>query len=374
MNTKIWLSPPHLSGFESEFIQQAFKNNYVAPAGSNIEHFENDLEKYLSDGSYVTAVSSGTAAIHLALILLGIKSGDEVLCQTKTFVASVNPVRYLGAVPVFVDSEPETWNMCPKLLELAINDRIKKGKKPKAIIIINLYGMPYKVNEIHAIASAYNIPVVEDSAEALGSKYHNKKCGTFGDYAILSFNGNKIITTSGGGALICRSKKEKNKALYLATQAKDSAVEYNHKNIGYNYRMSNITAGIGRGQFTVLEKYIALRRRNFDYYYNALHHIKDIVFLKEPKGFYTNRWLTCILLKTHKMREDIRILLQENNIESRPSWKPMHLQPVYKNYDSYLNGVSYDLYKKGLCLPSGSSLTEKDLKRITNIIKSYFEK
>src|SRR5690606_14506237 len=270
MNTKIWLSPPHLSGFESEFIQQAFKNNYVAPAGSNIEHFENDLEKYLSDGSYVTAVSSGTAAIHLALILLGIKSGDEVLCQTKTFVASVNPVRYLGAVPVFVDSEPETWNMCPKLLELAINDRIKKGKKPKAIIIINLYGMPYKVNEIHAIASAYNIPVVEDSAEALGSKYYNKKCGTFGDYAILSFNGNKIITTSGGGALICRSKKEKNKALYLATQAKDSAVEYNHKNIGYNYRMSNITAGIGRGQFTVLEKYIALRRRNFDYYYNAL--------------------------------------------------------------------------------------------------------
>lgn len=374
MNSKIWLSPPHLSGFENEFIQKAFENNYVAPVGSNINGFENDLETYLAKDAHATVLSSGTAAIHLALIMLGVKAEDEVICQTKTFVASVNPVSYLGAIPVFIDSEKDTWNMCPELLEKAIIDRIKKDKKPKAIIIINLYGMPYKVDEIHDIANTYNIPIVEDSAEALGSMYKNQKCGTFGNYSILSFNGNKIITTSAGGAILCRSKEDKEKALYLATQAKDNSSEYNHTSIGYNYRMSNITAGIGRGQLKVIDSYVKLRRRNYDFYFDALNDIQDITFLPEPEGFYSNRWLTCILLSNNKIREELRLKLQENNIESRQSWKPMHLQPIYKHCDSYLNGVSNKLYECGLCLPSGSSLTINDLERIVNIIKSYFEK
>lgn len=374
MNSKIWLSPPHLSGFENEFIQKAFENNYVAPVGSNITNFEYDLETYLAKDAFATVLSSGTAAIHLALIMLGVKTGDQVICQTKTFVASVNPVSYLGATPVFIDSERDTWNMCPDLLEKAIKERIKKDKKPKAIIIINLYGMPYKVDEIHAIAKSYNIPVVEDSAEALGSMYKNQKCGTFGNYSILSFNGNKIITTSAGGALISRTVEDKEQATYLATQAKDSSSEYNHTSIGYNYRMSNITAGIGRGQLKVIDNYVKLRRRNYDYYYNALNDINDISFLSEPNGFYSNRWLTCILLSNNTMRDELRLKLEENNIESRSSWKPMHLQPIYKHCDSYLNGVSNELYECGLCLPSGSSLTENDLERIVNIIKSYFEK
>lgn len=374
MNSKIWLSPPHLSGFENEFIQKAFENNYVAPVGSNITNFEYDLETYLAKDAFATVLSSGTAAIHLALIMLGVKTGDQVICQTKTFVASVNPVSYLGATPVFIDSERDTWNMCPDLLEKAIKERIKKDKKPKAIIIINLYGMPYKVDEIHAIAKSYNIPVIEDSAEALGSMYKNQKCGTFGNYSILSFNGNKIITTSAGGALLSRTVEDKKKATYLATQAKDSSSEYNHTSIGYNYRMSNITAGIGRGQLKVIDNYVKLRRRNYDYYYNALNDINDISFLSEPNGFYSNRWLTCILLSNNTMRDELRLKLDENNIESRSSWKPMHLQPIYKHCDSYLNGVSNELYECGLCLPSGSSLTENDLERIVNIIKSYFEK
>ena len=371
---KIWLSPPHMGGSEQDFINDAFKTNFIAPVGHNITGFETDLETYLSNNSYAIALTSGTAAIHLALVLLNVGKGDEVICQTKTFVASVNPVIYQGATPVFVDSETDTWNMCPILLEHAIKDRINKGKKPKAIIVINLYGMPYKVNEIHNIAKRYEIPVLEDSAEALGSHYHGKPCGTFGDYAVLSFNGNKIITTSGGGALIARSQQEKNKGIYLATQAKDNSVEYNHTAIGYNYRMPNVTAGIGRGQMQVLEKHIELRRRNFNYYFKELNALPEISFLQEPEGFSSNRWLTCVVFENQKQRDDIMKLLESNNIESRPSWKPMHLQPVYKGQDAYLNGTSEDLYSKGLCLPSGSSLTIEDLERITNLIKSYFGK
>ena len=373
LNSKVWLSPPHRSGYEQEFIEDAFKSNWIAPFGPNVIGFEKDIETYLNYNLHVAALSSGTAAIHLALILLNVGKGDEVICQTKTFTASVNPVMYLGAIPIFVDSEEKTWNMSPELLEMAIKERINKGKKPKAIIAINLYGMPYDVEAINKISNHYEIPVIEDSAEALGGSYKGKKCGTFGDISVFSFNGNKIITTSGGGALISANKEVKEKAIFLATQAKDSGIDYSHSEIGYNYRMSNIVAGIGRGQMKVLDKYVALRRRNFNYYYKHLNANNNITFLEEPEGYYTNRWLTCIVLNTNKMREDIRLLLEKNNIESRPSWKPMHLQQVFKTYPKYLNGKSDELYKKGLCLPSGPNLSENDLNRIVKIIKQYFE-
>lgn len=373
LNSKIWLSPPHISGNEQEFINEAFKTNWIAPFGPNVNGFEKDIESYLNKGSYAAALSSGTAAIHLALILLNITRGDEVICQTKTFVASVNPVLYLGAKPIFVDSEKQTWNICPELLETAIKERLLKGKKPKAIIAINLYGMPYNVEAIHKISTYYQIPVIEDSAEAFGSSYKSQKCGTFGDFSILSFNGNKIITTSGGGALISRNKSIKDKTIFLATQAKDKGIEYTHSEIGYNYRMSNIVAGIGRGQIKVLDEYVTLRRRNYQYYFNNLNTYKDISFLEEPNGYFSNRWLTCILFSSKKIREDIRLLLEKNNIEARPSWKPMHLQPVFNLLPKYLNGNSEMIYRKGLCLPSGSNLTESDLKRIVLIIKGYFD-
>ncbi|PWK19969.1 aminotransferase class V-fold PLP-dependent enzyme [Xanthomarina spongicola] len=373
LNTKIWLSSPHMSGHEKKFIKEAFKTNWIAPLGPNVNGFENDLENYLGNKVHVAALTTGTAAIHLALVLLNVKQGDEVICQTKTFAASVNPVTYLGAKPVFVDSERETWNICPELLEHTIKDRIKIGVKPKAIIVINLYGMPYKVKEINAISKKYNIPIVEDSAEALGSSYFDQKCGTFGDMSILSFNGNKIITTSGGGALVSKNKELKSKIIYLATQAKEPGLEYSHVTTGYNYRMSNILAGIGRGQMEVLDNYVELRRNNFKYYLKQLSAINEISFLNEPEGFYSNRWLTCIIFQTNKMRDDILKMLELNNIEARPSWKPMHLQPVFKNYPKYLNGVSDDLYKKALCLPSGSNLTKIELDRIIKLIKQYFE-
>jgi len=372
--SKVWLSPPHMSGYEQKFIDEAFTTNWIAPFGSNVTGFEKDIEKYLNYNSHAAALSSGTAAIHLALILLKVKEGDEIICQTKTFIASVNPVTYIGAKPIFVDSELKTWNICPEMLEIAINDRIKKGKKPKAIIAINLYGMPYNVEAINNISEKYQIPVIEDSAEALGSSYNNRKCGTFGDISIFSFNGNKIITTSGGGALISRDNKTKEKAIFLATQAKNKGFEYDHTETGYNYRMSNILAGIGRGQMEVLDSYVVLRRRNYDFYYKHLNLNKHITFLNEPKGYYSNRWITCILFSTTKMREDIRLLLEKENIESRPSWKPMHLQVLFENCPKYLNGTSEKIYKKGLCLPSGSSLNEQDLNRITSIINNYFER
>jgi dTDP-4-amino-4,6-dideoxygalactose transaminase len=372
MNSKIYLSAPHMSGYEIDFIREALKSNWIAPVGHNVNGFENDLEKYLNFNSHVTALSSGTAAIHLALKMLDISMNDEVICQTKTFVASVNPVKYLGAKPIFVDSETETWNMCPDLLEKAIEDRINKGKKPKAIIVINLYGMPYNVTRIHNIANHYGIPVVEDSAEALGSTYNGQPCGTFGDFSILSFNGNKIITTSGGGALVSRNIKHKESSIFLATQAKEKGLDYNHKTIGYNYRMSNVLAGIGRGQMKVLQDRVQSRRHIHDYYEKALTQISAISFLKEPKACFSNRWLSCMVLETETMRNDIVKCLARHNIESRPSWKPMHLQDLYKNQPSYLNGVSDELYKKGLCLPSSSNLTKTDLKRITTIIIDYF--
>jgi|SRR5690554_337779 len=373
LSSKIWLSSPHMSGHEEEFINQAFSTNWIAPLGPNVNGFEADLELYLGREVHVAALTTGTAAIHLALVLLNIKENDEVICQTKTFIASVNPVRYLGAKPIFVDSERDTWNMCPVLLRQAIIDRIKKGKKPKAIIVINLYGMPHKVREIEKISNEFQIPIVEDSAEALGSSYFNRKCGTFGDFSVLSFNGNKIITTSGGGALVSKSKETKNNAVFLATQAKDPGMEYSHTSMGYNYRMSNVLAGIGRGQMKVLDKYVNLRRSNYHYYLKHLKSVKQISFLNEPEGFFSNRWLTVIILETHKMREDLLEHLQTNNIEARPSWKPMHLQPMYEKFPSYLNGVSEELYKKGLCLPSGSNLTATELSKIVKTIKQYFE-
>ena len=295
IQNKIWLSSPHMGGMEQQFVKEAFDTNWVAPLGPNVTGFEKDIREFLREGVHVAALSSGTGAIHLGLQLLGVESGDEVLCQSFTFSASANPIVYLGAEPIFIDSEKETWNMSPVLLEEAIVDRIKLGKKPKAIIAVHLYGMPYNVAAIHAIAEKYEIPLLEDSAEALGSSYKGIKCGTFGDIAVLSFNGNKIITTSGGGALVSKNKEYTEKAIFLATQARDNAAHYQHSEIGYNYRMSNVLAGIGRGQMEVLNDRVAARRANFDFYYANLAHLPEIQFLVEPKGYFSNRWLTCIL-------------------------------------------------------------------------------
>ena len=372
MDTKIWLSSPHMSGKEQEYINSAFESNWIAPLGPNVTGFEIDIQSYLGDNSLVAALSSGTAAIHLSLILLGITHGDEVICQSKTFSASANPIVYLGATPIFIDSEADTWNLCPEQLEIAIKDRIAKGKKPKAIIAVHLYGMPYKIDEVNKIAEQYEIPVIEDSAEALGSSYKDKKCGTFGAISILSFNGNKIITTSGGGALVTKDKVIKEKAVFLATQARDNAVEYLHSTIGYNYRMSNVLAGIGRGQMEVLDNRVETRRKNYEFYHSNLKDIDTISFLKEPKQHFSNRWLSCILLDSERMREGLRIALDKENIESRPLWKPMHQQPVFKNCPKYLNGISDDLFKKGLCLPSGSNLTDSERNRILATIRTYF--
>jgi len=362
-----------MSGNEEPYIKQAFDSNWVAPLGPNVTNFESDLQEYLEKKVHVAALSSGTAAIHLALILLGVKSGDEVICQSKTFSASANPIAYLGAIPIFIDSEKETWNMCPLQLEIAVKDRIAKGKKPKAIIAVHLYGMPYKIDEINAIAAKYEVPVVEDSAESLGSVYKGQKCGTFGDFSILSFNGNKIITTSGGGALITKTPQEKERAVFLATQARDDAPHYLHSQIGYNYRMSNVVAGIGRGQMTILKSHVAKRRANYEFYENALKDNENIVFLQEPNDCFSNRWLTCILLDSTSQREGLRLALKNENIESRPLWKPMHQQPVFKDAPRYLNGISDELFDRGLCLPSGSNLTDNELNRVIDTMISYFK-
>ncbi len=370
---KIWLSSPHMGGTEQKFVKEAFDTNWVAPLGPNVNGFEKDIEVYLEGDVHAAALSSGTAALHLGLQLLGVTSGDEVICQSMTFAASANPIVYLGAKPIFVDSERKTWNICPIQLEKAIEDRIAKGNKPKAIIAVHLYGMPYDVDAIHQVASSYKIPVLEDSAEALGSSYQGIKCGTFGNIAILSFNGNKIITTSGGGALISKNQAHKEKAIFLATQARDNAPHYEHSEIGYNYRMSNITAGIGRGQMEVLDAHVANRRRNFEFYKKHLEDSSEIKFLEEPTGYSSNRWLTCIETTSYKLRESIRLSLQEENIESRPLWKPMHQQAVFADCDAYLNGVSDDLFDRGLCLPSGSNLEEEDLFRIVSVIKNVLK-
>lgn len=366
---KIWLSPPHMGANEQAYVKEAFDTNWIAPLGPNVQAFESAIEDFVGNNVHAACLSSGTAAIHLGLELLGVATGDEVLCQSFTFAASANPIKYLGASPVFIDSEPDTWNLDPVLLEKAIKERIQAGKKPKAIVAVHLYGMPYKVEAVHAVAKHYGIPVLEDSAEALGSSFNGINCGSFGDMAILSFNGNKIITTSGGGALLAKSKETKEKAVFLATQARDSAPHYQHSHIGHNYRMSNVLAGIGKGQMEVLKDRVGARRRNFEFYKKHLGDLEMISFPEEPKGYFSNRWLTCILTPSLEVREKIRKTLEVENIESRPLWKPMHLQPVFEKETSYVNGVSENLFEKGLCLPSGSSLEEDDLQRICTIIK-----
>lgn len=358
-----------MGGNELKYVKDAFETNWISPAGPHITAFEKELADYLGNGVHVAALSSGTAAIHLALIMLGVTSGDEVICQSFTFAGSSNPILYLNAHPVFIDSEKESWNMDPEILENAIEDRIKKtGKPPKAIITVELYGMPAKLKQIQTIATKYNIPVIEDSAEALGSEYRGAKCGTFGEFGILSFNGNKIITSSGGGALVSRNEELIKKARFLATQARDQAAHYQHSEIGFNYRLSNVCAGIGRGQLEILEDRVKRKREIFQFYYERLNHKYE--FLKEPEGFYSNRWLTSILINDPKQnREDLRIKLEDLNIESRPLWKPMHLQPLYEKYPFYGKGVCERLFDRGLCLPSGTAMKEDTIDLIINVLK-----
>jgi len=377
-NSKIWLSSPHMGGTEQQYVQEAFDANWVAPLGPNVTGFELAIEKYLKDDKFVAALSSGTAALHLGLVLLDVKLGDEVICQTMTFSASANPIAYQGATPIFVDSESETWNICPKSLELAIIDRMAKGKKPKAIIAVHLYGMPYKAEEIKAVAEKYDIPVLEDSAEALGSTYKGKKCGTFGDISVLSFNGNKIITTSGGGALVASNLALKEKAVFLATQARDAAPHYQHSEIGYNYRLSNICAGIGRGQMEVLDDHVALRRKMHAFYVEIFNDIAGVTVFSEPnEAYFSNHWLTAIIIDESKTngisREDLRLAMEVENIECRPLWKPMHLQPVFASYPYYGDAVAENLFNDGLCLPSGSNLTDADRERIKTLILKVFK-
>ena len=378
MQSKIWLSSPHMGENELKYVQQAFETNWIAPLGPHVDGFEQDLARFLGHGSQVAALSSGTAALHLALIMLGVKAGDEVLCQSMTFSASANPIAYLGAKPVFIDSEEKTWNICPELLEEAIRDCISKGKKPKAIIVVHLYGMPAQMDRIMALARQYEIPVVEDAAEALGSTYKGQPLGTFGDFSILSFNGNKIITTSGGGALVSANADWIQKARFLATQARDAAPHYQHSQIGYNYRMSNVCAGIGRGQMEVLPDRVNQRRKNYAFYKESLAGIPAIHFPEEPHhDYFSNRWLSAILVEVEGTalsagREKIRLALEKENIESRPLWKPMHLQPVFADSPFYGDGTSETLFDKGLCIPSGSNLTQEDLKRVVEGIRACF--
>lgn len=375
---KIWLSSPHMGGKEQFYINEAFKQNWIAPLGPNVNGFEDDIKKYLfAEGEgEVAALSSGTAALHLALILSGVKAGDEVICQSLTFAASANPIVYQGATPIFVDSEEETLNISPYYLEQAIKDRISKGKKPKAIVAVHLYGMPYKVKEVHEIARKYDIPVIEDSAEALGSSYHGQKCGTFGDLSILSFNGNKIITTSGGGALITRDPEIKNKAVFLATQARDLAPHYQHSEIGYNYRLSNISAGIGRGQMEVLDDHVSKRRAMHELYSEFFLNSDEVTVLSElEERIFSNHWLTVVRFSENGnySAESLRTYLEKENIESRPLWKPMHMQPVFEDAPYYGEDVASKAFESGLCLPSGSNLGEQEKDRIFSALKGYFE-
>lgn len=375
MSDKIWLSSPHMGGNELRYVHDAFDENWVAPLGPNVNGFESDIEGFLKSDVKVATLSAGTAALHLALIECGVGYGDEVICQSMTFSASANPIAYQGAAPVFVDSEADTWNMCPDHLREAIRDRIFLGKKPKAIIVVHLYGMPAKMDEILAVAQEFDIPIIEDAAEALGSIYKGKACGTFGRFGVLSFNGNKIITTSGGGALVCHSEEDKDKAVFLSTQARDSAVHYQHSHIGYNYRMSNICAGIGRGQMEVLPMRIRERRQMHDFYVDLFRNIEGISVFSEPScDYFSNHWLSAILIDpliAGKTREDLRLTFLEDNIESRPLWKPMHLQPVFEGAPYYGCGIAEQLFENGLCLPSGSNLTNSDRDRIQNAVRRF---
>jgi len=376
---KIWLSSPHMGGNEQKYVKEAFDTNWIAPLGPNVNGLESELEDYLGEESNVGALSSGTAAIHLGLILLGVHAGDTVICQSMTFSASANPILYLGATPIFIDSEMDTWNLCPLALEEAIVDSISKGKKPKAIIAVHLYGVPYKIDEVRTVADSYGIPILEDSAEALGSTYKGKKCGTFGDIGVLSFNGNKIITTSGGGAIVTATKEMKNKALFFATQSRDDTAHYEHSEIGYNYRMSNICAGIGRGQMEVLDAHVGLRIKMHDFYVNLFKDIEGIDVFSSPNSDYiANYWLSAILISpsaTHRItREDLRLAFEKENIESRPLWKPMHMQPIFSNYPYYGKKVAETLFENGLCLPSGSNLSDQDRARITAVVHQVFNR
>ncbi|MEM0575278.1 DegT/DnrJ/EryC1/StrS family aminotransferase [Flavobacterium polysaccharolyticum] len=376
-NTKIWLSSPHMGGNEQKFVNEAFDTNWVAPLGPNVNGLEQDLELYLGQEVSVGALSSGTAAIHLGLILLGVQTGDVVLCQSMTFSASANPILYQGATPIFIDSEPETWNLCPIALEVAIKDSLSQGNTPKAIIAVHLYGVPYQIEAVRKIADKYGIPILEDSAEALGSSYKGQKCGTFGDIGVLSFNGNKIITTSGGGAIVTKTKAQKDKAVFYATQSRDDAPHYQHSHIGYNYRMSNISAGIGRGQMEVLDTHVDLRRQMQEFYVDLFQDIAGVgVFTAPTTDYYPNYWLSAIIIDSELTNgitnETLRLAFEAENIESRPLWKPMHLQPIFENYPYYGGTVSEDLFNNGLCLPSGSNLTNEDRSRIASVVKRIF--
>lgn len=376
MEDKIWLSPPHMSGNELYFIQDALNKNWVTSQGENIDEFEQSISVFLKNDVHVCALNSATSAIHLSLLMLGISSNDEVLTSTFSFCGSANPIAYCGATPIFIDSEKDTWNMCPVALEEAIQDRISKGKKPKAIVVVHLYGMPAKMDEIATIAEKYEISIIEDAAEALGSTYKGQPCGTFGRFGVLSFNGNKIITTSGGGALVCHTQEDKDKAVFLSTQARDNAPHYQHSHVGYNYRMSNIVAGIGRGQMEVLNDRVEARRKMHDFYVDVFKDINGVEVFSEPnEDYYSNHWLSAIVIDekiTGKNREDLRLAFLEDNIESRPLWKPMHLQPVFADAPYYGTNIAEKLFDQGLCLPSGSNLTDDDRERIEKIIKQFF--
>lgn len=381
MNPKIWLSSPHIGNKELQYVNEAFATNWIAPLGPHVNAFEQGLQLETKT-KHAAALSSGTSAIHLALILLDVKADDLVFCQSITFSASANPIAYQGAIPVFIDSEQDTWNMDPLLLRSALEDARQNKKLPKAIIPVHLYGMPAKMVEILTIAKEYGVPVIEDAAEALGANINNKSCGSFGEFGVLSFNGNKIITTSGGGALLSENAEMIEKARFLATQARDAAPHYQHSHIGYNYRMSNVLAGIGRGQLEVLKDRVDARRNNFERYRQYFSKYSNtgfnIQFQEEPKGYYSNRWLTCILVdpavNKGLTREEIRLAMDEENIETRPLWKPMHQQPIFVNSKNYLNGVSDKLFENGLCLPSGSNLTEEEFERIFECLDKIFAK
>ncbi len=375
MKERILLSLAHMGGTEKNWVDEAFRTNWIVPLGPNVDEFERRLEEYLGDGKLV-ALSAGTAALHLGLVMLGVGKDDEVICQSFTFSASANPICYQGAKPVFVDSEPETWNMCPVALEKAIIDRKNvTGKYPKAIIPVHLYGMPAKMDEINAIAQKYGIPVLEDAAEALGSEYKGRMCGTLGEYGALSFNGNKIITTSGGGALICPNNETAQRVKFYATQARENRPYYYHEVIGYNYRMSNVCAGIGCGQMDVLAEHVARRQEIHDIYKSELSNIEGLTILDNPNSDYqSNFWLTTILIspKTGKTPDEIRITLEVENIETRLLWRPMHMQPIYKDAPYYGGNVAETLFDQGLCLPSGSSLSDEDIHRVITAIKELF--
>ena len=374
---RIFLSLSQRSGFEERYIHEALTTHWITTGGPHVDAFELALENCLGNEAHVGALSSGTAAIHLGLVLLGVQAGDVVLCQSMTFSASANPILYQGALPVFIDSESQTWNLCPVALEQAIVSEIAKGKKPKVIIAVHLYGVPYQIEAVRAVGDAYQIPILEDSAEALGSSYKGQKCGTFGDIGVLSFNGNKIITTSGGGAIVTRTKELKDRALFFATQSRDNAPHYQHSEIGYNYRMSNICAGIGLGQMEVLDDHVALRRKMNDFYVDLFSDIEAVTVFTVPNSdYFANYWLSAIvvdpLVANGLTRETLRLALEAENIESRPLWKPMHLQPIFEKYPYYGSAVAETLFENGLCLPSGSNLTDVDRERITGVMRRVF--